>query len=120
MINNLPSNVTPIKYNDLNVFSDVCKISDIVIFLEDYGINIDYVYITLLFKKQLVIKENKLFEDLFINSKNAYTFKSKEDLLLKFKKMVNNRVANLTDVAYFLIKDNTFDEIIKKYNAYLI
>lgn len=120
MINNLPSNVTLIKYNDLNVFSDVCKISDIVIFLEDYGINIDYVYITLLFKKQLVIKENKLFEDLFINSKNAYTFKSKEDLLLKFKKIVNNRVANLTDVAYFLIKDNTFDEIIKKYNAYLI
>ncbi len=114
MINNLPSNVTLIKYNDLNVFSDVCKISDIVIFLEDYGINIDYVYITLLFKKQLVIKENKLFEDLFINSKNAYTFKSKEDLLLKFKKIVNNRVANLTDVAYFLIKDNTFDEIIKK------
>ena len=35
-------------------------------------------------------------------------------------KIVNNRVANLTDVAYFLIKDNTFDEIIKKYNAYLI
>ncbi|MEI3499203.1 MAG: hypothetical protein V8Q71_01650 [Bacilli bacterium] len=32
MINNLPSNVTLIKYNDLNVFSDVCKISDIVIF----------------------------------------------------------------------------------------
>lgn len=120
MINNLSSNVTLIKYNDLNVFSDVCKISDIVIFLEDYGINIDYVYITLLFKKQLVIKENKLFEDLFINSKNAYTFKSKEDLLLKFKKIVNNRVSNLTDVAYFLIKDNTFDEIIKKYNAYLI
>lgn len=92
-----------------------------MIFLEDYGINIDYVYITLLFKKQLVIKENKLFEDLF-NSivKMHYTFKSKEDLLLKFKKIVNNRVANLTDVAYFLIKDNTFDEIIKKYNAYLI
>lgn len=120
MLNTMPKNVTKVKYSNLNVFSDLCKISNIIVFLEDYNINIDYIYITLLFKKQLIIKENKLFEDFFINSKNVYSFKSKEDLLLKFKKIVTERVANLTDIAYLLIKDNTFDEIIKKYNAYLI
>lgn len=120
MLNTMPKNVVKIKYNDLNVFSDLCKISNIVIFLEDYKVKIDYIYITLLFKKQLIIKENKLFDDFFINSKNVYSFKSKEDLLLKFKKIITERVANLTDEAYLLIKDNTFDEIIKKYNAYLI
>lgn len=119
-IHTISKNVIPIKYIDFNVFSDLCKVSQLIVFLEGHKVNIDYIHITLLFKKQLLIKENPLFEDFFINSKNAYIFKTKEDLLLKFKKIATERVANLTDNGYLLIKDHTFDEIIKKYNAYLI
>lgn len=120
LINSMSKNVIKVKYFDLNVFSDLCKISDIVVFLNDYRINIDYIYITLLFKKQLLIKENKLFEDFFINSKNTYTFKTRNELILKLKKVTTNRIANLSDNGYLLIKNNTFSEIIKLYNAYLI
>lgn len=119
-VHSMPKNVIPIRYIDFNLFSDLCKISHLVVVLDHRHINMNYIDITLLFKKQLLIKENPLFHDFFINSKNAYIFQTKDELLLKFKKIMTNRVANLTDNGYLLIKENTFDEIIKKYNAYLI
>lgn len=120
LIHSLPKNIIFIKYIDFNIFSDLCKVSNLVIFLENHKVNMNYIDTTLLFKKQLLIRENYLLEDLFINSKNVYTFKNKEELLLKFKKIITERVADLTDNGYLLIKDHTYDEIIKKYNAYLI
>ena len=119
LLNDMPKNVLKIKYYDLNIFSDLAKISDIVIFTEDKNINIDYMYTILLFKKQMILKQNNLFDDFYINSKNSYIYNNKKDLELKFKKIIESRVSNLTDNAYLLIKEATFDEIIKKYNAYL-
>lgn len=119
-LHSISKNVFPIRYLDFNVFSDLCRISNLVIFFNHRSINMDYINITLLFKKQLLLKNNPLFQDFFINSKNTYLFQTKEELLLKFKKIMTGRVSNLTDNGYLLIKDNTFDEIIKKYNAYLI
>lgn len=118
LIDVMPKNVVKIKYIDLNIYSDLCKISDINILL-NYDINYEYLYTILLFKKQLLVKESYYYEDYLINSKNSYIFKNKEELLLRFKKIIDERVSNFTEVGYDLIKNNTRKDILKKYNSYL-
>ena len=110
----MPKNVTKIKYLDLNIFSDICKVCYLVICFDNINLDINYLYTTMLFKKQLLIKDSVLYDDYFVNSKNSYLFKDKSDLFLRFKKIVDERVSNLSDSAYDLIKNNTNKETILK------
>lgn len=114
----LPDNVTYIKHLDFNIFSDLCKISDMVIYL-DYSLPIDYLYVSLLFKCQLLVEEIPFYEDFLVNSKNCYMFRDDSELILKVGKILDNRVGNLTDKAYELVYRNSLTEIVKKYNDYL-
>lgn len=114
LLYNMPNNVTMIKYYDFSILTDLIKLSYLIINFEK--INIDNIYMIFLLKKQLLTKYDKLYEDYLINSKNSYIFKNKKELILRLNKILNNRVANLSDNGYFLIKDNTFNNIVKKYN----
>lgn len=115
----LPSNVMSQKYINFNIYSDLCKVSWLVIYYYNDSLERDYLSITLLFKKQLLIEYHPYYQDYLINSKNAYLFQNKEELLLRFKKIVENRVSNLTDQGYDLIIQNTHKEILKKWNQNL-
>lgn len=114
LLYNMPNNVTMIKYYDLSILTDLIKLSYLIINFEK--IEIDNIYMIFLLKKQLLTKYDKLYEDYLINSKNSYIFKNKKELILRLNKILNDRVANLSDNGYFLIKDNTFNNIVKKYN----
>lgn len=115
----IPKNVISIKYIDFNIYSDLCKIAWLVILTNGDEIDQEYLDITLLFKKQLLVEMNLYYEGFFINSKNTYLFQNEEELQLRFKKLIEERVANLTDCAYELIEQNTRKEIVKKYTHYL-
>lgn len=117
LLNNMPKNITYIKYYNFNILCDISKISYLIISFNTIDIN--YLYMILLFKKQLLIKENNMYEDYLINSKNSYIFKDNKDLLIRLNKILDNRVSNLTDNGYLLIKNNTFNEITKKYSFYI-
>lgn len=117
IFNKLEKNISLVKYYNFYILSDLTKISYLIINFSD--LTIDYLNMILLLKKQLLIKESKLYEDYLINSKNSYIFKDNNDLLIRLNKIIEGRVANLVDNGYLLVRDNTFDEIVKKYNYYL-
>lgn len=118
LLYNLPKNVSCVKYYDFNILSDLVKISYLVINFEEL-LEINYLYMILLFKKQLLMKESTLYKKYLINSKNCYLFKDNKDLMIRLNKIIESRVSNLTDNGYLLIKNNTFNDIVKKYSFYL-
>jgi hypothetical protein len=73
----------------------------------------------MLFKKELITIYDDYYNDYLINSKNCYIFKDNKELELRISKIIDNRVANLTDNAYLLVKDNNFYDIVKKYSFYI-
>lgn len=113
-LHTLPNNVIQQKYLDFNLYSDLCKASWLIVYFYHADLNMQYLDITLLFKKQLLLENHFYYQDYFINSKNAYLFQGTEELLLRFKKIMEERVANLTDNGYELIIKNHHKEILKK------
>lgn len=119
LLYNMPSNVSFVKYFDFNIISDLVKISYLIINFHNIKFDINYLYMILIFKKQLLTKESNMYEDYLINSKNSYIFSDNKDLLIRLNKILEGRVANLTDNGYSLVKDNNFNEIAKKYSFYI-
>lgn len=119
VLNDLPSNITYIPYIDLNIYSDLCKVSQMVIDFSSYLLDRSYLYMTLLLKRKLLIYDNCLYNNFLIPSKHCYLFKTKDELFLRINKIIDERVMNLTEVGYDFIINFTFDEIIKKYRETL-
>lgn len=119
LLYNMPSNVSFIKYFDFNILSDLTKICTLVINFENKNFNINYLYMILIFKKQLLTKYSNIYNDYLINSKNSYIFNDNKELLIRLNKILEGRVSNLTDNGYLLIKDNNFYEISRKYSFYI-
>ncbi len=115
----LPHNVIKQKYIDFNIYSDLCYIASIVIHFYQGEMDFSYLNIPLILKRQLLIEYHFSYQDYFVNSKNAYLFQTTDELLLRFKKMVEERVANLTDNGYDLILQSTHKEILKKWEFIL-
>lgn len=113
------SNVTFVKYVDETIFSDVCKVSNYVIYYESFIKSKNYIYIPLLLKRSLLVEDILWYRDFIVNSKNAYLFKNNDSLYLKFSKILENRVMNLTENGYELVISNNYPSIIKKYSEYL-
>ena len=111
----IPSNVTHIPYFNENIFSDICKIGYIVIDFTSYLLSRSYLYISLSFKNQLLLLDMPIYQDFLIPSKHCYFFRTKEELLLRLGKIIDDRTMNLTDVGYDLIRNYTFYEIVQKY-----
>lgn len=118
-LHTLPSNVVRQKYFDINLYSDLCKVSWLVVYFYHADLNMQYLDVTLLFKRQLLLENHFYYQDYFVNSKNAYMFQTMEELLLRFKKIMEERVANLTDNGYELITKNQHKEILKSWSQIL-
>ncbi len=119
ILKELPNNIKFIFNYDIFSMTDFIQISDMIINFEDINLERKYLYIMFLLKKELMIRHSLIFEDYLINSKNVYTFKTKDGLLKKMDKIEYDRLANLSDNAYDLVKECTFDKIKKKYNDIL-
>lgn len=119
IIKNFPQNIKCVRYHDLDVLSDLVKISYLLINFEDINLSIDYLYLILLFKCPLLMKNSMLYENYLVNSKNAYLFKTDESLIIKVDKIFHERVSDLSEYGYDLIKDNTYQGICKKWNTIL-
>lgn len=119
ILNDMTSNISYISYIDLNIYSDLCKISYIVIDFCSYLLDRSYLYVSFLLKKSLLLYDSSLYQDFIIPSKHCYIFKDKEDLFLRIDKIINERVMNLTEIGYDLIKKFTMEEIVKKYRESL-
>lgn len=119
ILNDMTSNVSYISYIDFNIFSDLCKVSYLVIDFNSYLLDRTYLYMTILLKKQLLLYDVSLYEDFLVPSKHCYLFKSKDELFMRLDKIINTRVMNLTENGYDLIKGYTMSEIVKKYRESL-
>lgn len=117
--NKLNNNVILIKYYDINIFCDLLKISNIIINTSNIIVNIDYLYTIFLLRKKFISIDNLFYNDYIINSKHIYIFNNEKELNIKFDKVFNNKLQNLTENAYDIIKDNTFTNISNKYGVYL-
>lgn len=111
----LGSNITYIKYVDLTIFSDLCKVADIVVYYESFQLDREYLYVPLLFKKILLVEDILWYQDYFISSKNAYLFKNNNMLDLKLSKIFEHRVMNLTENGYMLVQNCDLESTLKKY-----
>lgn len=115
----MSDNISYVKYVDLSIFSDICKLSSIVIYFETFILPREYLYIPILFKKILLVEDILWYQNFLINSKNAYLFNNNDSLILKFSKIIEGRVMNLTERAYELIQECDYTSVIKKYRDYL-
>lgn len=115
----LGDNITFIKHVDMNIFSDICKIANMVIYYESFTLPREYIYIPLLFKKILLVQDIPWYQHFLVNSKNAYLFQNNDTLALKVSKIIDERVMNLTERGYELIEDYDYSTIVKKYRDYL-
>lgn len=118
ILNKLPNNIYKIKYYDLNIFCDILKISEFVLNESNIMLNVDYLYAVFILKKKILSKNNIMFCDL-IGSKHLYLYDDLKELLIKFNKMLEDRLADITFNAYDYICNNTFTEISNKYSICL-
>lgn len=102
-------------YYNFSILTDLIQVSDMIICFDDIELKRRYLYAILLLKKELLIKQSSLYEEYLINSKNVYTFKTKDGLIKKLSKIEYDRLSNLTDNAYDLIRKNTNIETRKKF-----
>lgn len=117
VLDKMPTSVLFIKYTDFNFYSSLVKTATMVILFD--SIDIDYLYIPMYLKKHLLMSEPNIYQDTYINSKHVYTFEDESEFYLKFEKILENRLSNLTEEAYLKIKDNNFTNIAKQYRIYL-
>lgn len=115
----LEKKVNFIQYYNSNNIIEFIQISDMILNFEDINLDIKYIYIIFLLKKELVMKQSSLYEDYLVNSKNIYTFKTKDGLLKKLNKIEHDRLSNLTDNAYDITRNCKEIEILKKWKELL-
>ena len=117
LYNNLSKNVYKIKYYDINIFCDILKLSDIVINESNILFDINYLYAILILKKKFLSK-NLAYQNL-LDNKHIYMYENQKELILKFNKIFEERLADISTTAYDYIINNTFFQIAKKYSIYL-
>jgi len=61
-----------------------------------------------------LIKNSVIYDNYFINSKNMYLYKDSKEFNLRLKKIINGTVANLSNEAFLLIKDNRLEKMGKQ------
>lgn len=116
---NLNPNIDIVKYYDEYIYTEKCLSSNIIIYCSNKIADLKYLYLSILVKKKIIVKEELLYQDYLVNSKNIYTFRNNKELIIKTDKIINNRLANLTLESYEIIKDNDFDKISVKLSKYL-
>lgn len=116
--NKLPNSVKKIKYFDYDIYKDIVKNSYIVIDLNE-DVDIKYIQIPILFKKNLIVKDIPYYDKYLVSNKDIYMFNTKKDLFLKLKKIIDGRLSDLTDDAFYKINDDNCKVIAHKYSQIL-
>ncbi len=111
LIKGMPNNVIFIKYWDDYIYTSGCLNSSIIIYCDNALKDLYLLDILFISKKIVIVKDDIIFKNYLVNSKNSYTYIDDSDLLIKLKKIFDNRVANLTLESYDLIKNNNLKEI---------
>lgn len=101
-------------YIEQKELEEIIRISKLVIFNDNILELYDYLNIIILLNKQLIIKNNDLCDNYFINSKNCYLYNDNKELFNKIEKYLKEDIGNLTYNAYKLIENNNYNNIIKK------
>ena len=114
---NLPPNIYKIKYYNINIFCDILKLSDIVINESNILFDINYLYAILILKKKFLSK-NIAYKNL-LDNKHIYMYQNQKEMILKFSKIFEERLADISINAYDYVVNNTFFQIAKKYSIYL-
>lgn len=114
LLMNIPSNVKSIKYYNDSSLIELLKVINSFIYV-DKVVDINLIYKTLFLKKNLIVKENKIFDHHLIDNKNIYLF-DKNNLVKKVCKLLDGSIANLTLDGYDLVKNNKLNDIIIKIN----
>ncbi len=114
IIKNLPENVELIKYCDFVDFLSLIKRNSIIVYCDDDNRNYHYLLYIILNRKKLLIKNSVIYDNYFINSKNMYLYKDSKEFNLRLKKIINGTVANLSNEAFLLIKDNRLEKMGKQ------
>lgn len=117
LYDNLSSNVYKIKYYDINIFCDILKLSDIVINESNILFDINYLYAVLILKKKFLSK-NIAYKNL-LDNKHIYMYQNQKEMILKFSKIFEERLADISINGYDYVVNNTFFQIAKKYSIYL-
>ncbi len=119
LLHHLKENVLLIKYFDFASFSDLVKISSIVISVDSLIKDHSYLDLILFFGKPLLIMETNFYSDYLIDSKNCYMFHTGKTLCDKLAGMITGQYPPVTEFGYQLIKGNNEKEILKKYSNYI-
>lgn len=114
LLMNIPSNVKSIKYYNDSSLIELLKVINSFIYV-DKVVDINLIYKTLFLKKNIIVKENKIFDHHLIDNKNIYLF-DKNNLVKKVCKLLDGSIANLTLDGYDLVKNNKLNDIIIKIN----
>lgn len=114
LLMNIPNNVKSIKYYDDSFLTDLIKVMNTVIYT-DKVVDMNLIYKVLFLKKNLIVRENKLYNNYLIDNKNIYLF-DKSSLVKKTCKLLNGDIANLTLDGYDVVKKNQFNNIVTKIN----
>lgn len=117
LLKNKPSNIKIETIFFEDIFLELLSLSDMVIYLSDLY---DYNYLSsvLLMKKIVFVKNFYAFESFLVNSKNCYIFDSSNELNKKVGKILNNRISNLSEKGYELVKNNNTSQIVYMLNQY--
>ena len=111
LLDNKPINLKMEIDYSIEVILELIELSSVVIYTSDlYDYN--YLLMALMHKKQLFIKNFFAFDSYLVNSKNCYTFESKDELKLKIDKLLNERISYLGINGYELIKNNNYSQIV--------
>lgn len=115
LYNNLPKKVVKIKYYDYDVYKDLVKNSYMIIDMNN-NIDLKYIQIPILYKKNIIVKDITYYDKYLISNKDIYMYNSERDLLIKIKKIKENRLSNLTEDIYYKISMDNFKNIAVKYS----
>ena len=119
LINNFPSNIKIIKSFDLFDYYKHVNQNDVIVYCENNINHYNYLLYIILLKKQLLIKNLNIYNKYFVNSKNMYLYNNDKDFVNKLRKILDNKVSNISIDAYILLKDNSFSKISKKFKEIL-
>ncbi|MDD2519107.1 MAG: hypothetical protein PHI05_03575 [Bacilli bacterium] len=110
-LNNMPKNVTYIKYLNQNDYLLLLQRVNLIVNCDNNINNYDSLQYIFLLKKQVIIKNVAVYDNYLINSKNAYLFNNSKELEYRLGKLIKSEMSNLTTDTFILIKDNNFKKI---------
>lgn len=114
----LPSNVSKIKYFDFDTFSDLCKMSKLIISFDDLIEQFAYLSLILFFQKDFILKKTFYYEQYLEHKVNCYFFDTAEQFYTLVPNLLEDKIKHVGEQGYQLVKQNSFEQVVQKYKFY--